>query len=308
MCSVFCMDLFLPLFPTSVILKFQKSTIGNAKCILCSAKQEVSKICLHYPSISLWDSLSAFGVSLLAINFVTTHIFFLVFNWIIKVYIFEKYLTTPKKYSNSVIKEAYYTRASAPHSHSLSTWPWVGHVISRSPSYLIIEIEIMSDTWQRQTAGWGGILRSLPTRKSVSFWVHKGQRTFPKSLDPSVWASTCSANRIMGPTQASLEAEIKREGGVEAFLPAVMDGKSMRQMMGKRKRQDEAGVCSLELSVLCTIYMLINHKMYVHQGFRAQDTSHMGRDKKCISRVFWVEGKTQRHSQGFHRQVILLSY
>lgn len=90
----------------------------------------------------------------------------------------------------------------------------------------------------------------------------------------------------MGPTQALLEAEIKREGGVEAFLPAVMNGKSMRQMMGKRKRQDEAGVCSLELSVLCTIYMLINHKMYVHQGFRAQDTSHMDRDKKCISRVF----------------------
>ena len=112
-------------------------------------------------------------------------------------------------------------------------------------------------------AGWGGLLRSLPTRKSVSFWVHKGQRTFPKPLGPSLWASTCFANRIMGPTQALLEAEIRREGGVEAFLPAVMNGKSMRQIMGKRKRRDEAGVCSLELSVLCTIYMLITKCMCI---------------------------------------------
>lgn len=102
-----------------------------------------------------------------------------------------------------------------------------------------------------------------------------------------------------GPTMQTGREAIRREGGVETFLPAVRNGQSMRQMMGKRERQwgDEAGVCSLELSMLCTTCMLRNHKMYVHQGFRAQDTSQVGWDNKCIPRIWGVEGKTQRHSQ-----------
>ena len=46
-------------------------------------------------------------------------------------------------------------------------------------------------------------------------------------------------------------------------------------LLASRKRQwgDEAGVCSLELSAFCITCMLRNHKMYMHQGFRAQDSS-----------------------------------
>lgn len=78
-----------------------------------------------------------------------------------------------------------------------------------------------------------------------------------------------------GPTMQTAREEIRRGGGVETFLPAGMNGKSMKRMMGKRERQwgDEAGVCSLELSAFCITCMLRNHKMYMHQGFRAQDSS-----------------------------------
>lgn len=184
----------------------------------------------------------------------------------------------------------------------------------KSPSYLIIKIEIMSDTWQRQMAGWGPLLRSLPTLKSVSFWVHKRPEHIPKVFGSQnlglylLWQLHDGPNS--GPTVQTGREEIRREGGVETFLPAVMNGKSMRQMMGERERQwgDEAGVCSLELSMLCTTCMLRNHKMYVHQGFRAQDTSQVGWDNKCIPGVWGVEGKTQRHSQELLRQVLLISY
>lgn len=33
--------------------------------------------------------------------------------------------------------------------------------------------------------------------------------------------------------------EIRRGGGVETFLPAGMNGKSMRQIMGKRRDNEE---------------------------------------------------------------------
>ena len=149
----------------------------------------------------------------------------------------------------------------------------------KSPSYLIIKIEIMSDTWQRQMAGRGPLLRSLPTLKSVSFWVHKRPEDIPK-----VFGSQHLGLQLLlqphdgpnsGPTMQTAGEGIRRGGGVETFLPAGMNGKSMRRMMGKRERQwgDEAGVCSLELSAFCITCMLRNHKMYMHQGFRAQDSS-----------------------------------
>lgn len=53
--------------------------------------------------------------------------------------------------------------------------------------------------------GW--MRRSLEVTSRNKIWVsgsNKRQRTFPKSLDYGVWSSTCSANLIMSPTQATL--------------------------------------------------------------------------------------------------------